>query len=187
MVSLINSHTNATSIGWHLWEIYLRFAPGVPPGWWPMVAKLRAIRLTAFFCVPVGGLQDSARKSHDEAQRAQGAVNPGKSLPLWQSGRGIRPTDFHARVSVPPAPPHSADVAAPKFLLLSVNRVSTCALRRSTLDFCLGGQRSQGMTRSGRVSRMRLQRRKKGGRGSTRTIWTRFLAPRLLSLRTCSV
>jgi len=29
MVSLVNSHTNATRIGWHLWEIDLRFAPGL--------------------------------------------------------------------------------------------------------------------------------------------------------------
>ena len=28
-----NSHTNATRIGCHLWEIDLRFAPGLPPGW----------------------------------------------------------------------------------------------------------------------------------------------------------
>ena len=33
MVSLVNTHTNATRIGWHLWEIDLRFAPGLPPGW----------------------------------------------------------------------------------------------------------------------------------------------------------
>ena len=33
MVSLVNSHTNATGIGWHLWEIDLRFSPGLPPGW----------------------------------------------------------------------------------------------------------------------------------------------------------
>jgi len=33
MVSLVNSHTKATRIGWHLWEIDLRFAPGLPPGW----------------------------------------------------------------------------------------------------------------------------------------------------------
>jgi len=33
MVSLVNSHTNATRIGWHLWVIGLRFAPGLPPGW----------------------------------------------------------------------------------------------------------------------------------------------------------
>ena len=33
MVSLVDSHTNATSQRWHLWEIDLRFAPGVPPGW----------------------------------------------------------------------------------------------------------------------------------------------------------
>jgi len=33
MDSSVNSHTNATRIGWHLWEIDLRFAPGLPPGW----------------------------------------------------------------------------------------------------------------------------------------------------------
>ena len=33
MVSSVSSHTNATRIGWHLWEIDLRFAPGLPPGW----------------------------------------------------------------------------------------------------------------------------------------------------------
>jgi len=33
MVSSVNSHTNATRIGWHLWEIDWRFAPGLPPGW----------------------------------------------------------------------------------------------------------------------------------------------------------
>ena len=33
MVSLVNSQTNATRIGWHLWEIDLRSAPGLPPGW----------------------------------------------------------------------------------------------------------------------------------------------------------
>jgi len=31
--SLVNSHTNTTRIGWHLWEIDLRFVPGLPPGW----------------------------------------------------------------------------------------------------------------------------------------------------------
>jgi len=33
MFFLVNSHTNATRIGWHLWESDLRFAPGLPPGW----------------------------------------------------------------------------------------------------------------------------------------------------------
>ena len=33
LVSLVNSHPNATRMGWHLWEIDLRFAPGLPPGW----------------------------------------------------------------------------------------------------------------------------------------------------------
>jgi len=33
MVALVNPHTHATRIGWHMWEIDLRFAPGLPPGW----------------------------------------------------------------------------------------------------------------------------------------------------------
>ena len=33
MVSLVNSHTNATRIGWHLWEADSRFSPGLPPEW----------------------------------------------------------------------------------------------------------------------------------------------------------
>ena len=33
MVYSVTSHANATSIGWHLWEIDLRFSPGLPPGW----------------------------------------------------------------------------------------------------------------------------------------------------------
>ena len=33
MVSSVNSHTNSTRIGWHLWDIDLRFALGLPP-WW---------------------------------------------------------------------------------------------------------------------------------------------------------
>jgi len=33
MVSLVNSHTNATRVGWHLWEIDLRFPLNSTPGW----------------------------------------------------------------------------------------------------------------------------------------------------------
>jgi len=33
MLFSVNSHSNATRIGWHLWEIDLRFAPELPPGW----------------------------------------------------------------------------------------------------------------------------------------------------------
>ena len=36
VVSAVNSHTNASRIGWHLWEIDLMFAPGLPPGWHPL-------------------------------------------------------------------------------------------------------------------------------------------------------
>ena len=44
MVSLVNSHTNATRIGWHLWGIDLRFAPVLLPG------------LMGVFFFPVRGL-----------------------------------------------------------------------------------------------------------------------------------
>jgi len=33
MVSLVNSHTNATSKSWHLWEIDLGFDLNSTPGW----------------------------------------------------------------------------------------------------------------------------------------------------------
>jgi hypothetical protein len=33
MVYQVNSHTHATRIGWHLWEIDFRFAPGLHQGW----------------------------------------------------------------------------------------------------------------------------------------------------------
>ena len=33
MISAVNSHTNATRIGWYLWEIDLRFASGLSAGW----------------------------------------------------------------------------------------------------------------------------------------------------------
>jgi hypothetical protein len=33
MMCLVNSHTNATSKGWYLWEIDLRFALNSTPGW----------------------------------------------------------------------------------------------------------------------------------------------------------
>ena len=39
MVSSVNSLTNATRIGWHLWEIDLRFAPGLLPGWMTVEAR----------------------------------------------------------------------------------------------------------------------------------------------------
>ena len=35
MVSEGNFQKNATSIGWHLWGIDIRFAPELPSGWYP--------------------------------------------------------------------------------------------------------------------------------------------------------
>ena len=46
MVSLLKSHSNATSRRQHLWEIDLRFAPGLPPGWNPILRGSCLIMLT---------------------------------------------------------------------------------------------------------------------------------------------
>jgi len=46
MVSLVNSHTNATRIGRHLWEIDLRFAPGLPPALIPEATAVDSPRGT---------------------------------------------------------------------------------------------------------------------------------------------
>ena len=40
VVALVNSHANATFWRWHLWEIDLRFASGLPPGWVTMETNL---------------------------------------------------------------------------------------------------------------------------------------------------
>ena len=51
MVSLVNSHANATRIGWHLWAIDRRFAPGLPPGWWSLagISKVNFSEFCQFF------------------------------------------------------------------------------------------------------------------------------------------
>ena len=38
MISLVNSHTNATSQKWHLWALDLIFALNSTPGWVPMAS-----------------------------------------------------------------------------------------------------------------------------------------------------
>ena len=44
MVYIINFHSNATRTGWHLWEIDLRFSPGLPPGWpWELLPECQAL------------------------------------------------------------------------------------------------------------------------------------------------
>ena len=52
MISLVDSHTNATSKTWHLWEIDLRFALNSTPGW-GRCRKARSPR--ALWVVRVGG------------------------------------------------------------------------------------------------------------------------------------
>ena len=59
MVSLVNSHTNTTRIGWHLWEIDSRFAPGLPPGWHGLRGKAvsdleRAVKPLLLFAEKLG-------------------------------------------------------------------------------------------------------------------------------------
>ena len=54
MVSLVNSHTNATRIGWHLWDIDSKFAPGLPPGWLALsLFDLTSLVRPCSFCAKV--------------------------------------------------------------------------------------------------------------------------------------
>ena len=48
MVSWVNSHTNATSKRWHLWEIDLRFALNSTPGWLEHFEPLRGATCSKF-------------------------------------------------------------------------------------------------------------------------------------------
>jgi len=78
MVSLVNSHTNATSKRWHLWEIDLRFALNSAPGWW--VAHPGMVR-TTLFSIPMpaaGCAPDQVReglvfKAHRLVSAARGS------------------------------------------------------------------------------------------------------------------
>jgi len=54
MVSSVNSHTDATRIGWHLWEIDLIFVPGLPPGWG---ARMTSLVAPAESVSPSGGVR----------------------------------------------------------------------------------------------------------------------------------
>jgi len=72
MVSLVNSHTNATRIVWHLWEIDLRFAPGLPLGWREMFCGLRRILAAGIYH---GLVVEAVGGSLGEPRRVEGLVH----------------------------------------------------------------------------------------------------------------
>ena len=55
MAFLVNFHTNATRIGWDLWEIDLGFAPQLPPGWRTMIQQSNFLDFYQGPPVKVGG------------------------------------------------------------------------------------------------------------------------------------
>jgi len=59
-IFFVNSHTNATRIGWHVWEIDLIFAPGLPPGWGAMCG-VRICRLVSLRGVGIWGTRSCKR------------------------------------------------------------------------------------------------------------------------------
>ena len=75
-IVLVNSHTNATRIGWHLWEIGLGFAPGLPPRWldvtgvkqkstrWPVAQILRYLHKLTVTLRGVDVCADPAQSPH---------------------------------------------------------------------------------------------------------------------------
>ena len=105
MVSLVSSHTNATSKRWHLWEIDLRFASGLPPGWFRTARPLAGwLGHTAYrdmggggterFCTArggVGGGSDSASGVPDCRWRAfRSGAGKGFQVELWSMVAGSR-------------------------------------------------------------------------------------------------
>jgi hypothetical protein len=69
MFFYVDSHTNATQIGRLLWEIYIGFSPGLPPGWqgdtrWACSHRRRAGTSLDVACVPGSGygIQDARRR-----------------------------------------------------------------------------------------------------------------------------
>ena len=79
MVSLVNSHTDATTIGWHLWEIDLRLALDLPPGW-PALSKKaqRDFRRTGkvWRCVAAEPTCYRLRQCSQQCREPQAVLNP---------------------------------------------------------------------------------------------------------------
>ena len=96
MVSLVNSHRNATRIGWHLWEIDLRFAPELPPGRGERAPRMRALGTLS----PEAG--PSFEPFHPRRARPLGALSP-------EAGSFFEP--FHPRRARPgPGPDRRSGV-----------------------------------------------------------------------------
>ena len=79
MISLVNYHTDATRIGWHLWEIDLKFAPGLPPGW--PTFKIRTFAVSS-------GTGRGGAVLPSEAMRNE----VGKAWQRWAPSQGRRPS-----------------------------------------------------------------------------------------------
>ena len=105
MVSLANCHTNAVRIGWHLGEIDLRVAPGLPPGW----SQGAGAGTCRAFPPPGKGADRTATPTGSRAKRHRdaGRVGPGSRfylLPSQGAGAGTGR-------AVPPAPPRTSPPA----------------------------------------------------------------------------
>ena len=86
MVSLVNAHTNAPRIGWHLWEIDLRFAPGLPPGW---VSSAATNHVQHVLLSQAERTQAQVSQGAEVSQGAQEASSsPGLSHPPWRQPSG---------------------------------------------------------------------------------------------------
>jgi len=106
MVSLVNSHTNATRIGWHLWDFDLRFAPGLPPGWGG--ADQGREKACSSLCTCFRWSADAwpspgwALSEEAVPPAAACAPWPGRSAPLQPPGHRFHGTCARARATQPP-------------------------------------------------------------------------------------
>ena len=76
MVSVVNSHTNATRIGWHLWGIDFRFCPGLPPGWDSLVSPVLNPKTLPFPPLPPKCMRQLWRMTRKEKARARSSAPP---------------------------------------------------------------------------------------------------------------
>ena len=107
MISLVNSHTNATSKRWHLWEIDLRFALKSTPGWlysashaniaaksWSLLERPRNKSSTLAFQRSCDSRQSSgvgdASRCAEPAERRKGKLTRGSSNVTGVSRRADR-------------------------------------------------------------------------------------------------
>ena len=182
MVSLVNSHTNATRIGWHQWEIDFRFAPGLSPGWEGYLAK------------PPAGLEHLGGHAVQQRRRRLGRLRQrGLSAfrveSMWESATTAHDifidiyTFIYIYIYIPHPLTHRTSESAPSEAMLFSSAVAdsgACSSRNKSAIRVDSMRRRP--IRAQWNQRRRLREKKRGGTvmnhlaefGTSQTVRTRF-------------